>query len=230
MSKSLARGEDHVAFRYRLVLPDQSIRHVQAFARTYCDPDGQPQKSPRCELGRDRRGRSYRARAAHNATNERALLERLSVATQAAGLQCWEFDLKQNKAVWLDQGLGQQPPAPAEVEAAGSAMFDRILPEDLQVWRAKMDEAVAQHRPILSQRARRRDPDGSLHHLHGYQRLFYDEEGEGARAVGTMLDITESFQRQADLEALSMRFGIATRAANAGVWEHRVQTGEIWWR
>jgi len=44
-----------------------------------------------------------------------------------------------------------------------------------------------------------------------------------------MLDITESFQRQADLEALSMRFGIATRAANAGVWEHRVQSGEIWW-
>jgi signal transduction histidine kinase len=228
MSKSLARGEDHVAFRYRLVLPDQSIRHVQAFARTYCDSAGKPQRS--LGVSWDVTAEVEAAeRAARNAANERALLERLSVATQAAGLRCWEFDLKQNKIVWLDQGLGQQPHAPAEVEAAGSAMFDRVLPEDLQVWRAKMDEAVAQHKPILSQRARRRDPDGSLHHLQIYQRLFYDEEGEGARAVGTMLDITESFQRQTDLEALSMRFGIATRAANAGVWEHRVQTGEIWW-
>jgi signal transduction histidine kinase len=228
MSKSLARGEDHVAFRYRLVLPDQSIRHVQAFARTYCDRDGKPQRS--LGVSWDVTAEVEAAeRAARNAANERALLERMSVATQAAGLQCWEFDLKQNKIVWLDQELGQQPHAPAEVEAAGSAMFGRILPEDLQVWRAKMDEAVAQHRPILSQRARRRDPDGSLHHLQIYQRLFYDEAGEGARAVGTMLDITESFQRQADLETLSMRFGIATRAANAGVWEHRVQTGEIWW-
>jgi len=228
IGKSLARGEDHASFRYRLVLPDRSIRHVQAFARTYCDVAGKPQRS--LGVSWDVTAEVEVAQqAARNAANERALLERLSVATQAAGLQCWEFDFKQHKVVWLDQGLGHQPNTPAEVEAAGSAIFDRILPEDLQVWRARMGEAVAQHKPILSQRCRRRDADGTLHHLQIYQRLFYDENGERARALGTMLDITESFQRQADLEALSMRFGIATRAANAGVWEHRVQTGEIWW-
>jgi PAS domain S-box-containing protein len=228
MSKSLARGEDHVSFRYRLVLPDRSIRHVQAFARTYCDAAGKPLRS--LGVSWDVTAEVDAAeRAARNAANERALLERLSVATQAAGLQCWEYDFKQKKVVWLDQGLGQQPGTPADIEAAGSALFDRILPEDLEVWRARMNEAVAQHRPILSQRSRRRDADGTLHHLQMYQRLFYDQQGERARAVGTMLDITESFQRQADLEALSMRFGIATRAANAGVWEHRAETGEIWW-
>src|SRR5277367_1048684 len=228
MSKSLARGEDHVSFRYRLVLPDRSIRHVQAFARTYCDAAGKPQRS--LGVSWDVTAEVEAAeRAARNAANERALLERLSVATQAAGLQCWEFDFKQHKVVWLDQGLGQQPGTPAEIEAAGAAIFDGILPQDLEVWRARMNEAVAQHKPILSQRSRRRDAYGTLRHLQMYQRLFYDENGERARALGTMLDITESFQRQADLEALSMRFGIATRAANAGVWEHRVDTGEIWW-
>jgi signal transduction histidine kinase len=228
MSKSLARGEDHVSFRYRLVLPDRSIRHVQAFARTYCDAAGKPQRS--LGVSWDVTAEVEAAeRAARNAANERALLERLSVATQAAGLQCWEFDFKQNKVVWLDQGLGQQPGTPADIEAAGSALFDGVLPEDMEAWRARVNEAVAQHKSILSQRARRRDADGTLHHLQIYQRLLYDETGERARALSTMLDITESFQRQADLEALSMRFGIATRAANAGVWEHRVQTGEIWW-
>ena len=228
MSKSLARGEDHVSFRYRLVLPDRSIRHVQAFARTYCDAAGKPQRS--LGVSWDVTAEVEAAeRAARNAANERALLERLSVATQAAGLKCWEFDFKQYKVVWLDQGLGQQPSTAAEIEAIGRALFDRILPEDLEVWRARLDEAVAQRKSILSQHARRRDADGTLHHLQIYLRLFYDEKGERARALGTMLDITESFQRQADLEALSMRFGIATRAANAGVWEHRVQSGEIWW-
>ena len=228
MSKSLARGEDHVSFRYRLVLPDHSIRHVQAFARTYCDAAGKPQRS--LGVSWDVTAEVEAAeRAARNAASERALLERLSVATQAAGLKCWEFDFKQNKVVWVDQGLGQQPSTPADIEATGRALFDGILPEDLEVWRARLDEVVAQHKPILSQRVRRRDADGTLHHLQIYLRLFYDEKGERARALGTMLDITESFQRQADLEALSMRFGIATRAANAGVWEHRVQTGEIWW-
>jgi signal transduction histidine kinase len=228
MSESLARGEDYVSFRYRLVLPNRSIRHVQAFARTYCDAAGKPQRS--LGVSWDVTAEVEAAeQAARNAANERALLERLSVATQAAGLQCWEFDFKQNKVVWLDQGLGQQPGTPAGIEAAGSAMFDQILPEDLAAWRARMDEAVAQRKPNLSQHSRRRDADGTLHHLQIYQRLFYDETGERARALGTMLDITESYQRQADLEALSIRFGIAMRAANAGLWEHRVQTGEIWW-
>jgi PAS domain-containing protein len=228
MSNSLARGEDHVSFRYRLVLPDGSIRHVQAFARTYSDAAGKPQRS--LGVSWDVTAEVEAAeRAARNAANERALLERLSVATQAAGLQCWEFDFDQNKVVWLDQGPGQQPGTPAEVEAAGRAVLHGVLPEDMEVWRARLDEALAQRKLILSQRARRREADGSLRHLQIYLRLFYDEKGERTRALGAMFDITESYQRQAELEALSMRFGIATRAANAGVWEHRVQTGAIWW-
>ncbi len=228
MSKSLARGEDHVGFRYRLVLPDGTIRHVQAFARTYCDAAGKPQRS--LGVSWDVTAEVEAAeRAARNAANERALLERLSVATQAAGLQCWEYDFRQSKVVWFDQGLEQQLSIPADIEAAGRAVFDRILPEDLENWRGRLDEAAAQHQPILSQRVRRCEADGSLRHLQIYLHLFYDEKGDRERAIGTMLDITESFQRQAELEALSMRFGIATRAANAGVWEHRAQTGEVWW-
>ena len=78
ITESLARGEDHVSFRYRLVLPDGSIRHVQAFARTYCDAAGKPQRSlgvswdvtPEVEAAE---------RAARDAAKERQLLERLSV-------------------------------------------------------------------------------------------------------------------------------------------------------
>jgi signal transduction histidine kinase len=228
MSMSLARGEDHVSFRYRLVLPDQSIRHVQAFARTYCDEAGKPQRS--LGVSWDVTAEVEAAElAARNAANERAMLERLSVATQAAGLKCWEYDFRQNMVVWLDQGPEQQPSTPLDIAAAGSALFDQILPEDLVSWGARLEEAAAQHDPILSHRVRRRSTDGTLQHLQIYLRLFYDEAGKQSRALGTMLDITESFKRQAELETLSMRFGIATRAANAGVWEHRAETGEIWW-
>ena len=223
MSESFARGEDHVSFRYRLVLPDGSIRHVQAFARTYCDAAGKPQRS--LGVSWDVTAEVEAAeQAARNAANERAMLERLSVASQAAGLRCWEYDFKQHKVVWLDLGHGQEPGTSEDIEAAGRAMFDQILPEDLEAGRARI-QALAQHKPMVSSRSRRRDADGSLHHIQMYQRLFYDEKGERARALGTMLDITESFQRQAELEALSMRFGIATRAANAGVWEYRVRPG-----
>jgi signal transduction histidine kinase len=228
MSESLARGEDHVSFRYRIVLPDQSIRHVQAFARTYIDAAGKPQRSLGVSWDVTAEVEASET-AARNAASERAMLERLSVATQAAGLQCWEYDFGQHRVVWLDQGLEHQENTPEGIAAAGQAMFDQILPEDDRTGRARTAEALAQHKPIVSSRSRRRDADGNLHHIQMYQRLFYDEHGEPARALGAMLDITESFQRQAELEALSIRFGIATRAANAGVWEFRVKTAESWW-
>ena len=228
MTESLARGEDHVSFRYRLVLPDKSIRHVQAFARTYCDFAGKPQRS--LGVSWDVTAEVEAAEeAARNAANERAMLERLSVASQAAGLRCWEYDFRQHKVVWLDLGHEQQETTPEGIAAAGRAMFDQILPEDNKAGRAITDQALAHRKPIVSSSARRRDADGNLHHIQMYQRLFYDENGEPARALGAMIDITESFQRQVELEALSIRFGIATRAANAGVWEYRTKDGGIWW-
>jgi PAS domain S-box-containing protein len=228
ISESLARGEDHVSFRYRLVLPNGAIRHVQAFARTYSDASGKPQRSLGVSWDVTAEVEAA-ATAARNAANERAALERMSVATQAVGLTCWEFDFKQDKVVWLDQGLGQQESTPESIAAAGKALFDQFLPEDGDTARLRTNEALAQHKRILSSRSRRRAADGSLHHVQMYQRLFYSEQGEPMRALGAMLDVTESYQRQAELEALSIRFSVATRAANAGVWEFKAKSGEIWW-
>ncbi|HEY3731143.1 MAG TPA: PAS domain-containing protein [Steroidobacteraceae bacterium] len=228
MLDSLARGEDHVSFRYRLVLPNGAIRHVQAYARTYSDAAGKPLRSLGVSWDVTAEVEAA-AEAARNAANERAMLDRLSVATQAAGLKCWEFDYRQDKVVWLDQGFAQQETTPEAIAAAGKAMLDQILPQDGNTTRIKTEEALTQRRPILSSRARSRDADGSLHHILMYQRLFYDEQGQPARSLGAMLDVTESYQRQAELEALSIRFGIATRAANAGVWEFNCRTDEVWW-
>lgn len=226
--EALDRGDVHASFRYRIVLPDQSVRHVQACARTYCDPDGKPRRSLGVSWDITAEVEAAES-AARNAASERAMLERLSVATQAAGLRCWEFDFKQGRVVWLDQGLDPHDASPEAIAAAGAAMFAQILPEDDAEGRARTGEALERKLPMLSTHARRRDADGALHHVQLYQRLFYDEQDQPWRAVGAMLDITESFQRQAELEALSVRFSIATRAANAGVWEYSSADGSIWW-
>jgi signal transduction histidine kinase len=228
ITDSLARGEDHASFRYRLVLPDGSIRHVQAFARTYCDAAGKPQRSlgvswdvtPEVEAAQ---------RAARDAAKERQLLERLSVATQAAGLQSWEYDFKETKFTWINYGAEQEELTPEAIQAAGEAIYARFLPEDLQAGIELTDAATARRDPMMSMLSRQRDADGNLRYIQLYQRFIYDENGERLRALGASLDVTESFQRQAELEALSIRFGIATRAAHAGVWEWQEQTDELWW-
>ncbi len=40
MQEALDRGESDSSFRYRLNLPDGSVRHIQAYARTYIGPNG----------------------------------------------------------------------------------------------------------------------------------------------------------------------------------------------
>jgi signal transduction histidine kinase len=228
MAESLARGEDHVSFRYRLVLPDGSIRHVQAFARTYSDAAGKPQRSLGVSWDVTQEVEAAE-RAARDAKKESELLERLSVVTQAAGLQCWEYDFEHAKLVWLDHGSETDSAGAGSVQETGDAMFALILPEDLQQVTHLSEAALARHEPMMSARYRRRDPDGTLHYIQSYHRFFYDAQGKPARALGANLDVTESYRRQAELEVLSIRFAVATRAAHAGVWEWQERTDELWW-
>jgi C4-dicarboxylate-specific signal transduction histidine kinase len=228
ISESLARGEDHASFRYRLVLPDQSIRHVQAFARTYAGPDGKPQRSVGVSWDVTEEVEAA-TRAARDALKERELLERLSVATHAAGLQCWEYDFRTAALTWLDNDLTSGRTAGQSAQEVGEAQFALIFPEDLQMVTQRSDAARERREPMMSVIYRRSDPDGTTHYIQHYQRFFYDESGASLRALGANIDITESHRRQVELETLSVRFDIAARAAHAGVWEWRQSTDEIWW-
>ena len=225
MAESLARGEDHVSFRYRIVLPDRSIRHVQAFARTYSGADGKPQRSVGVSWDVTQEVEAAE-RAADDAARERELRDRLSVATHAAGLQCWEYDFGRAELIWLDTDLGGSAQSAQDL---GDAQFSLIFPEDLREVTLKSEAARQRRAPMMSARYRRSDPDGTVHYIQNYQRYFYDPAGRAIRALGANIDITESYRRQAELEALSIRFSIATRAAQAGVWEWQERTNQLWW-
>ena len=225
MAESLARGEDDVSFRYRILLPDGTIRHVQAFARTYSGADRKPRRSVGVSWDVTQEVEAA-ARAARDAARERELRERLSVATHAAGLQCWQYDFVRSELTWLDNDLGV---AGQSAQELGDAQFALICPEDLQQVTLESEAARRRQAPMLSARYRRADADGTMHYIQNYQRFFYDQAGRAVRALGANIDITESFRRQAELEALSIRFGIATRAAQAGVWEWQERCNELWW-
>ena len=228
ISAALARGEDLASFRYRLVLPDGTIRHVQAFARTFADAAHKPQRS--IGVSWDITQEVVTAEIADRAAAiQSQLLERLSVATQAAGLKCWEYDFMQKRVTWLDLGPGQTDLPPEEMQRAGQELLDRFVPEDLRAALLLRDEATRRGDPMFSTRVRQREPDGTLRHVQMYMRFTYDADGRRLRALGANLDITDSFQKQIELEALSIRFDSATRAARVGVWEWREDTDEIWW-
>src|SRR5206468_10528451 len=133
-------------------------------------------------------------RTARDASIQRELLERLSVATQAVGLECFEFDWRTEKIVWADYNLE----AGRGTEAAqkfGEARFASIIPEDMERAKEMTLAATARHEPKITIRYRRRNPDGSLRYIHGYHRLLYDQDGNVTRTLGANVDITESHER-----------------------------------
>ncbi|HEY6926744.1 MAG TPA: PAS domain-containing protein [Steroidobacteraceae bacterium] len=222
--EALARSTNEASFRYRIVLPDKSIRHVEASAHTHCNADGNPVRSVGVSWDVTQQVETAE-RAAHDASVQRELLERLSVATQAAGLECFEFDWRTQQLVWMDDHG-----AVASSEANQKAPEPRdLIPEDLERAKTLAQEAAARGDPMVSFRCRRRAADGSLRTLQSYHRLFYDSDGDPVRTLGANIDITDLHKRQVELETLSVRFAIATHAANAGVWEWNERTGENWW-
>ena len=222
--EALARKTYQASFRYRIVLPDESIRHVEALAHTYCSAEGKPVRSVGVSWDVTQKVEAAE-RAARDATVQRELLERLSVAIQAAGLECFEFDWRTKQLVWEDDqdAVSGRQAVQSDPEARN------LIPEDFERAKVVTREATARRDPMVSFCCRRRSADGSLRYLQSYHRLFYDSDGNPVRTLGANVDITDLHQRRVELEALSVRFEIATRAAKAGVWEWNERTGEGWW-
>ncbi|MBX5459837.1 MAG: PAS domain-containing protein [Steroidobacteraceae bacterium] len=231
---ALARGERDTSFRYRLKLPDGSIRHIQAYARTTTDAAGRPRHS----LGVSWDITAEVAAAeelASRAATERKLLDRLSVAIQAAGLSCWEFSYGSNKFTWMD-GL---PPAyqgrEISIEEANTILSHALVPEDAERVRKETLQALEAGAASLSSRCRRVSRDGKIQHVRIYQRFVRDASGRPLRALGATCDVTaeveaaERLKAQAEqLHEAQRRLERASFSVQQGHWELDWATRKHW--
>ena len=173
--------------------------------------------------------RQARRLALLEARRSRRLLERLSLATNTAGICCWEYDFVQQKVTWLDLGPGSSELTEEQMQIAGRSLLEQFLPEDLRAAVKARNAATRCGAPTCTVRGRLRHADGSLHDVQMHMRFFYDMNGRRLRVLGANLDVTDSQRRQRELEALSIRFEVATSAARAGVWEWQESDQRLWW-
>jgi PAS domain S-box-containing protein len=234
MLAALARGEHDAAFRYRLKLPGGVIRHIQAFARTTADAAGSPLRS----LGVSWDNTSEVEAAEQlslKAGSERQLLERLSVAIQAAGLNCWEFSYLNDKFTWIDKLPDGYEARELGIEEASEILSGAIVPEDAARVRAEVERALAGGAQTLSSRMRRIGKDGRVQYHQIYQRFFRDAEGRPVRALGATRDITEEvdaaerMKAQAEqLREAQRRLERASLSVQEGHWEVDLITEKHW--
>ena len=124
--------------------------------------------------------------------------ERLSIATQGAGLGIWDLDLASGSEYWDDEtfrlyGLSRQASS-----GGYEAWLGCLHPEDRDLLLAARQEALA-GREDYAPEFRIVWADGSVHHLKAAARILRDQEGRPQRMVGINLDITDRKLAEAEL-------------------------------
>lgn len=124
--------------------------------------------------------------------------DRLRLATRAAYLGIWDWDVARNKLVWDETMFKQYG---IERGSFGDGFEDwasRVVPEDLPGVRHALDEAL-HGSGVFEDEFRVRWPDGSIHHLRGVAQTVRGPDGKPARMVGINADITAAKEAEREL-------------------------------
>ena len=230
-----ADASGRMALRYRAIAPDGSIVYVQTFGRVIVDPAGKPLRALGVSWDVTKEVLAEE-RLRQKAELERTLVDRLNVATQAAGISPWEFDLPTNQFSWLGArvsslGLDDEP-----LDSYLAALGSVTLPEDRNILMDAAAEALRKGVDVYSYRFRANCLDGKIHHLKNYVRIVRSAHNTPYRLVGVTWDVTEEveaaqlLQSQAEEKRqLVERLGIATNSAGISSWEIDLANSSFLW-
>ena len=173
--------------------------------------------------------------AVRQAEAERAVVERLSIATQAAGVYVWEFDWVKLSLKWDESRLASGRGVRHFGQELGSDFFKYVHPDDANIGSKVMIAAAARGESDSSFQYRLKLPDGVIRHIKAYARTYVDSVGKPLRSLGVSWDITneveasERLERQAnEIRDVQRRLERASFTINEGHWELDLVARKHW--
>ena len=213
-NKSSWQGMEHISVR-----PDGSRVHQRVSGLPILDEKGEL-------VGFRGTGRDITAeKEAEQA--QQALAERLSLATSAAELGIWDYDMASGYLEWDDGMFRLYGIDPAAFGHTFEDWAEALTPESREAAVAAFQAAVESDQPFDIQITIRRADDGSLRTLHGQAQVIRDIAGQATRVVGVNRDITEEKAAERALFEAKERFGGIFEQTGSGVAVYRpVDDGE----
>ena len=136
----------------------------------------------------------------------RLVSERLQMATAAAGIGIWDWDVVKNELVWDDAMCRFYGTRREDFAGTLEAWRKALYPDDAQRMETALMAALDGEREFKEE-FRIILPDGSLRHLQGSARIYRDANGKPLRMVGVNYDITERKKDEAERQALVHALG-----------------------
>jgi NO-binding membrane sensor protein with MHYT domain len=136
-----------------------------------------------------------------------------TLATEAAGIACWEFDLRQRRIIWTENEIPAVKAAGLDPRDSPGALLASFYPEDVAAVEAAVRAALGEKRETCALRVRVSAPQGATIHLQAHARLARDEKGQLRSLLGVAWDVTEQVRQEERRLELQLQLQEASRHA-----------------
>jgi len=152
----------------------------------------------------------------------RRLAELLHMAQEFGRVGVWERDIASGTGRWDHHVFRFFDMDPHDGTPSFEEAAERVHPED----RAGVGYAETTERPgSYERRYRVVARDGSVRVLHSHWRVVADADGVPQRAIGIMVDDTETHELARSLGDAHARLALVADVAAVGAWRHDLKTG-----
>jgi PAS domain S-box-containing protein len=152
------------------------------------------------------------------------LHQRLSVATRAAGIGIWDWDVAADIVVWDDEMHRLYRRPKEQFPVAYDAWVSALHPEDRARAQVAARAALRGAEPLQVE-FRIVWPDGTIRTMQAAAQTFLDDRGRPLRMVGVNIDITQRRQAEIDLAKSEEKFSKAFRSSPVAIAVTKHATG-----
>ncbi len=141
----------------------------------------------------------------------------LAEAQRLAHLGNWEWDFLTGEVHWSDEVYRILGCAPQEIPATFKAFLNRVHPDDRGQLRQTLRKSLRQGTPYTIGHGIVR-PDGSERSVYGQGEVYCDAQGQPARMLGTILDVTKQRRAQQALKDSERRYRLLAENFTDVIW------------
>jgi two-component system, sensor histidine kinase and response regulator len=227
--RAMHATDETVALRMRILRPDGEVRHIETHFRKIRRSTPRKGDHPGELIGVTRDVTAEVESIEH----QRRLAERLNIATEAAGICCWEVDLQTLRFLWIENPLPNVIGG-ADLGYSLEQYRDLMNPEDRATIETTLRHAAENNLERISYRYRISGRNNKLVYVQTHARLLRYPDGS-VHLLGVSWDTTpeveaaEQLRQHAQmLRAAERRLERASLSSSEGHWEFDMEQNRVW--